>query len=159
MTLTEYYPAGSIFISASVAPDQGTDNVWTIDMLEPDKPGQIDIVLLMPDRANLTFDMQQSVKGEGFINVYKDMDSRQKPLTSTNQAVITSTETGPVSTSASVTLQEKPGTAISIRESGSGEYQTEYISRLIMENRTTESRNSLSATHRPPASSCPATDR
>lgn len=150
VVLTEFYPKGSLFLSASTAPDQGSDSIWTIGMLKTGEPErQIDITLLMPERANLTFTMQQSVKGEGFVRVYNDMDTRPQPYILTNRVKITSSETGPVSSSASVTLEEKPGTVISVRESGSGNYQTEHISRFIMENRTTESKTSLSATHRP----------
>jgi len=154
VTLTEYYPPGSIFISASIEPDSGTNNAWTIDVLEPGDYS-IDITLRMPERANLTFDMQQSVKGEGFVNVHSDLNSRPEPLTATNRAAITSAETGPISTSASVTLDELPGTVVSLRESGSGRYEAEQISRLILENRSAESKSSLSATHRPTSFSLP----
>ncbi len=156
VVLTEFYPKGSIFLSASISPDQGNNSVWTIGTLKQSESGQIEVTLLMPERANLTFTMQQSVKGEGFVRVHNDMDTRPEPYTITNQARITSSETGPISTSASVTLVEKPGTVISVRESGSGNYQTEHISRLITENRTTESITSLSATHRPTSFKLPA---
>jgi uncharacterized repeat protein (TIGR01451 family) len=149
VVLTEFYPKGSIFLYASIAPDSSNNSVWTIGTLKQGEAGQIDVTLLMPERANLTFTMQQSVKGEGFVRVHNDMDTRPEPYTLTNQVKMTSRETGPVSTSASVTLEEKTGTVISVRESGSGNYQTEHISRLITENRTTESITSLSATHRP----------
>ena len=149
VTLTEFYPKGSIFLYASVAPDSSNNSVWTIGTLKPGDSGYIDVTLLMPERANLTFNMQQSVKGEGFVRVHNDMDTRPQPISLTNQARISSSETGPISTSSTITLDDKPGTVISVRESGSGKYQTELISRLITENRTTESITSLSATHRP----------
>ncbi|MDD4652035.1 MAG: SdrD B-like domain-containing protein, partial [Methanothrix sp.] len=149
VVLTEFYPKGSIFLYASVAPDSSNNSVWTIGTLKPGDSGYIDVTLLMPEMANLTFNMQQSVKGEGFVRVHNEIDTRQEPYSLTNQASITSSQTGPISTSSTITLDDKPGTVISVRESGSGDYQTEHISRLITENRTTESITSLSATHRP----------
>ena len=149
VVLTELYPKGSIFLYASIAPDQSNNSVWTIGTLKPEQSGYIDVTLLMPERANLTFNMQQSVTGEGFVRVHNDMDTRPQPISLTNQAKIASSETGSIGTSSTITLDDKPGTVISVRESGSGNYQTEHISRLITENRTTESITSLSATHKP----------
>nr|QNO55552.1 hypothetical protein KJBBJMEN_00001 [Methanosarcinales archaeon ANME-1 ERB7] len=80
VVITEHYPKGVTFISASPAPDAGTTNVWTIGTLLPGKSGTIVIKVKVPEPIDLSFTETGSVIGEGLVRGHQRPIHRAKAI-------------------------------------------------------------------------------
>lgn len=148
VVITEYYPKGVTFISASPAPDQGT-NIWVIGTLAANTSGIINITVKVPESRAYSFFEGGSVIGEGFVMVSKDIATEQKSYTLTNVVTLSCTELGPISATASTTLSGVPGTSISVTEHGSGIYESDESLKLCTKNRSISIVKSTNAVYRP----------
>ncbi len=148
VVITEYYPKGVTFISASPAPDQGT-NIWVIGTLAAKTSGIINITVKVPESRTYSFFESGGVTGEGFVMVSKDIATGQKSDTLTNVVTLSCTELGPVSATASTTVSAVSGTSISVTEHGSGIYESDESLMLCSKNRSISIVKSTNAVYRP----------
>ncbi len=148
VVITEYYPKGVTFISASPAPDQGT-NIWVIGTLAAKTSGIINITVKVPESRAYSFFESGGVTGEGFVMVSKDIATGQKSDTLTNVVTLSCTELGPVSATASTTVSAVSGTSISVTEHGSGIYESDESLMLCSKNRSISIVKSTNAVYRP----------
>jgi len=148
VVITERYPAGVEFISASPAPDPDTKNRWTIGDLPVDGTGKIIVTVRVSELQDLEFTGEGRITGEGFVNVRESLSTSRGPIDLKNTVTITSAETGPVSAAASVTVGD-PGTELETREHGSGTYESEEQVRLRTENKSISMEKDVAATYAP----------
>ncbi|HPT19262.1 MAG TPA: PKD domain-containing protein [Methanothrix sp.] len=147
VVITEHYPPGVTFLSASPPPDEGTDNRWTIGDLPAGASGTITIEVRAPDEAKIKFFMEQSAKGLGFVRTYKDMNTGREPKVLTNQVSMTAQGMAGQFAVSRVTISGEAGTKLSMRESGSGSYAREEELRYLRENRSIKDFSNLSASY------------
>jgi len=149
VVITEHYPKGVTFISASPAPDAGTNNVWTIGTLLPGESGTIVIKVKVPEPIDLSFTETGSVIGEGVVMVTKDLSTEQKPYSLRNSVTLSCAELAPVSAYATTKVSGVPGTSLGITESGSGVYSSDENLDLETKNRTIILEKSTNAEYKP----------
>ena len=147
VVIVESYPPGTIFISASPPPDEGTENRWTIGDLPAGASGTITIMVRAPDEAKIKFFMEQSASGLGFVRTYKDLDTGRKPQVLTNQVSMTGRGISGQFAASTVTISGEAGTKLAMRESGSGSYEREEELRYLRENRSIKDATNLSASY------------
>ncbi|MGB7001804.1 MAG: CARDB domain-containing protein [Halobacteriota archaeon] len=147
VTITENYPAGVTFISASPAPDVG-NNKWIIGTLSANESGEIFITVKVPDR-DLTFTESGSVSGEGFVMVSKELSTEQSPYSLKNVVTLSCTELPPVSASAITAVGEVVGTSLDITEHGSGIYSSDEVLNLQTKNKTISLEKTTEAKYMP----------
>ena len=104
--------------------------------------------------TDINYDMAQGVSGEGFVNVHNDYDTHQGPESITNCAYAKA-DLQPTISDCATTKIVDPGTELLRREFGSGDYESEELTRLRTENKSIRSTTSLSAAHRPTSFSLP----
>ena len=148
VVLTETYPKGTQFISASPAPDPDTNNKWSIGDLPIGASGTITVTLKVTESTNFVFTKVGSTNGTGFVRVSDRLSTTREPYSLRNVVTITSTETGPIRSAASVTVCD-PGTELSTREHGSGLYDTKEQVRMRTENKSISMEKAVSATYAP----------
>lgn len=102
-------------------PPQVGPGIWRFPALEPGKCVRMELTILVP-RADASFSSHQGVKGTGFMNVYQDFSTAEKPLPLTNRIYVRSDEGPLISDSAKVMVVGEAGTSLSIREHGSGRF-------------------------------------
>jgi len=155
VTITEQASSDLIFLSASPAPDLGTDNVWSIGNLAPHGKGTINVFFLVKNTTNLSFESQSSVSGSGFVSSYRRLSTETQSQGLRNSVTLTSKEFTPVSTSHFVKLRESEGTSLLKTEHGSGDYRSEEVAALKMQNRSISTAGSIKAAYRPTSFSLP----
>ena len=155
VVITEHVPADLEFVSASPSPDGGTENVWTLGTLAGKASGEITILYLVKNRANLSYESESQVTGSGYVNVRRSLSTETNTLI-TNSVTLSCNEFAPVSTSYSVNLLDAEGTALLEKEHGSGEYESEELLSLKMQNRSIRTEGSLQASYRPTSFALPA---
>ncbi|MDD4650980.1 MAG: SdrD B-like domain-containing protein [Methanothrix sp.] len=155
VVITEQASSDLIFLSASPAPDQGTDNVWTIGNLAAGQKGTISVLFRVKNASNLSFLSQSSVSGSGFASTYRRLSTETQSQGLKNSVILTCKEFTPVSTSYFVKLRNNDGTSLLKTEHGSGEYQSEEVAALQMQNRSISAKGSLKAVYRPTSFSLP----
>ena len=149
VVIIEHYPAGVTFISASPAPDPGTNNVWTIGTLAVGASGEINITVKVPESIDLTFAESGSVIGEGFVMISKELSTEQMPYIFMNVVTLSCNELGPVSDTATTTVSGVPGTSMSVTEHGSGIYESDEIINLCTRNRSISIVKTTNAVYKP----------
>jgi uncharacterized repeat protein (TIGR01451 family) len=155
VAITEQASPDLIFLSASPAPDQGADNVWTIGDLAPRGKGTINVFFQVKNASNLSFFSQSSVSGSGFVSSYRRLSTETESQGLKNSVTLTCKEFTPVSTSYFVKLRDREGTSLLEKEHGSGDYRSEEIVSMQMQNRSISTAGSLKATYRPTSFSLP----
>ncbi len=155
VTITEQASSDLIFLSASPAPDQGTDNVWSIGDLAAHGKGTISVLFQVKNASNLSFLSQSSVSGSGFASTYRRLSTETQNQILKNSVTLTCKEFSPVSTSYFVKLRNSDGTSLLKTEHGSGEYSSEELASLQMQNRSISSTGSLKAVYRPTSFALP----
>ncbi len=145
------------FVFADPAPtqeygegDRLSDVAWTFSSIEPDTCEEITLEVLVPEMQDFEFGMEQSVMGEGFVNVANDY-STTSPNYNLNNVVFVEAfnRTGELfeaSASANVEVTD-PGTELSTREHGSGSYDSEELVTVKTEDKSIEMAKDVSATY------------
>nr|WP_175265962.1 SdrD B-like domain-containing protein [Methanothrix thermoacetophila] len=155
--IVDYYPNEVYFISATPAPTSG-NNVWYIGDLASGESGEIVILVgVAQELGNMSFRMDQSVSGSGYVNVYNNLCTTPPRIVNRAEMVYRLTQNGEstkVTTAAEVQLGP-PATCAKIKEHGSGSYETDDLVRYERGNRTITWNKSLSATHYPTSFSLP----
>jgi uncharacterized repeat protein (TIGR01451 family) len=147
VVIIESYPTGATFISASPAPDSGTDNRWTIGTLPGHAWGTITIDVKAPEEPKIKFDMEQSAKGVGFVSTYRNLNTGREPQTFTNQVSMTARGLAGLTAVSKVTISGEEGTKLALRESGSGTYAREEQLQYLRENRSIKDVSNLSVSY------------
>jgi uncharacterized repeat protein (TIGR01451 family) len=155
VVITEQASSDLIFLSASPAPDLGTDNVWTIGDLARGQKGTISVLFQVKKASNLSFLSQSSVSGSGFVSSYRLLSTETEIQGLRNSVTLTCKEFTPVSTSYFVKLRDREGTSLLEKEHGSGDYRSEEIVSMQMQNRSISTAGSLKAVYRPTSFSLP----
>ncbi len=151
VVITEYYPEGVTFISASPAPDPGTNNIWTWkEDLRPGRSGNINISVTVPEpwEKGYSFFESGGVRGEGFLMVSKELSTGQKPYKLTNVVTLTCDQLFRTAT-AFTTVSGVPGTSMSITEHGSGIYESDESLDLCTRNRSVSIVKTTNAVYKP----------
>jgi len=147
VVITERYPEGAQFISASPAPDPGTSNRWTVgDLPKRTESRKIIVTVRVPELQDLEFAEVGRITGDGFVNVRDSLSTSRESYNLKNVVTITSAETEPVSATASVMVAD-PGTELETREHGSGTYESEEQIKMRTENKSISMEKDVSATH------------
>ncbi|MDD4651151.1 MAG: SdrD B-like domain-containing protein [Methanothrix sp.] len=150
VVITEQASSDLIFLSASPAPDQGTDNIWSIGDLGPGEKGTINVFFQVKNTTNLSFFSQSSISGSGFVNSYRRLSTETESQGLRNIVTLTyDDQLAPVSISYLVKLRDSDGTSLLKTEHGSGEYRSEEVASLQMQNRSIRTAGSLKAIFRP----------
>jgi uncharacterized repeat protein (TIGR01451 family) len=149
VVITENYPNEVTFISASPAPDAGTNNVWTIGTLLPGASGTIVINVKVPESIDLSFTETGSVIGEGVVMITKDLSTEQKPYSLRNRVTLSCAELAPVSKYATTKVSGVPGTSLGITESGSGLYSSDENLDLETKNKSIRLEKSTEVEYQP----------
>ncbi|OPY54450.1 MAG: hypothetical protein A4E49_01027 [Methanosaeta sp. PtaU1.Bin112] len=155
VVITEQASSDLIFLYASPAPDQGTDNVWSIGDLGPGKKGTISVLFQVKNASNLSFFSQSSISGSGYVNSYRRLSTETESQGLKNSVTLTCKEFTPVSTSYFVKLRDSDGTSLLKTDHGSGDYLSEEVAAMQMKNRSISSTGSLKAIYRPTSFSLP----
>ena len=148
------YPQGVSFISATPSPvDDGKNNKWKITTAN----GTITIIVqVAQDIGNTSFEMDQGVRGTGFVNVRNDI--RTNPVILKNKATLYKVIDGSYfedcTAYADVNIGP-PQTYVSLKEHGSGDYASEEVIRYQNSNRSITVTKGLTATHKPTSFSLP----
>ena len=148
--IVDDYPDGVSFISASPMPvDDGEDNKWIIGK---DIGTIIITVQVAKDIGNTSFDMDQGVRGTGFVNVRNDI--RTKPVILKNKATLYLNK-GKICTAYADVNVGPPETYVTLKEHGSGDYASMEVIRYQNSNRSISVTKGLTATHKPTSFSLP----
>jgi len=144
---------------------------WDLGPVSPYQRCFNAVVVVRVPLVNMSYDMEQGVQGEGFVNIHNDYDTHHEPKSITNCAYAEAYVANPnanlednlddnlrllesVSSCASSRVVD-PGTELRRREFGSGTYASEELTRVRMENKSIQSATSLSASHKPTTFSLP----
>jgi uncharacterized repeat protein (TIGR01451 family) len=128
--------------------EQIGDGLWLIDVIPPNECVNIILVVKVP-KQDLEFEMDQSVNGEGFVNVANDYSTTLQPYAINNNVVVIFNESDQeFSDSARVSVLGDPGTELETREHGSGLYESEEQVRLRTENKSISMNKDIAATYK-----------
>lgn len=136
-----------------VSPEPVSYYLWHIGTLDPGQCFAVDLRVRVK-RTDINYDMAQKVQGKGFVNVHNNYDTSLGPESVKNCAYAKADLTDTVS-SCAYTRIENPGTELIRRESGSGIYSNEDLTRIRTENKSIKTITSLSATYIPTTFSLP----
>jgi uncharacterized repeat protein (TIGR01451 family) len=131
-------------------PEQMDDGTWHIDEIKPGECAKLILIARTP-KIRTTFDLDQSVKGKGFVNVNNDLATSVGPYGIDNCVYVEArmgTEKVTNSTCMGVTIDDT-GTELETREHGSGDYASEEKASLKWENRSLKSLKNVSASYSP----------
>ena len=149
------------FLEAHPEPsfNNGSVLVWNLGTLPPNSTGAIQLYArINQSHNNIIFQGQQSVSGEGYMQMHQDLSTARKPKTLTNHVRIDALfEDRPDwdASSATIGLLDALGTEVKLRGHGSGSYSREEETSLKTNNSTISLSTSLSARYRPSSFSLP----
>ena len=159
VTVKDAFSRDVEFITADPAPidgyeegDRFSDIVWTFDEIKPGDFEDITLEVLVPEIQDFKFEMEQSVRGEGFVNAANDYSTTSPNHNLNNVAVVTAINTTDVALQASASANVEvtdPGTELSTREHGSGSYESEDLVVVKTEDKSIEMEKAVSATYAP----------
>jgi uncharacterized repeat protein (TIGR01451 family) len=149
VVITESYPQGVTFVSASPAPDSGTNNRWIIGTLPAGASGTITLKIKVPEPRNFSFSESGGVSGEGLVVVSKELSTEQALYSLRNVVTLACAELPPVTASAVTQVSGVQGTRTSLTEHGSGMYSSEQNINVQTENRSIYFGKSTEAEYKP----------
>ena len=152
IVLLDDLPSGVDLVS--VYPEPQSDCLWNVDTLEPGECYEVNL-RVSPAKKDLSYEMSQKVKGEGFVNIRADYDSSIGPDSIKNCAYATANNISTISSCATVRIKD-PKTSLERRESGSGSYSSDERSQLQAINHSIMSSSSFSAQYNPTSFVLPA---
>lgn len=120
LVIRESYDPKTIFVSADPAPDEGTNNIWTVRDLPPGKHGQIKIKV-RTERLACDADIGGRVSGSGYASSSGRLSTDLSGYTVTNSVDFLSSRFN-LTASASTLIRPVEGSVIAFREHGSGLY-------------------------------------
>ncbi|MCX6678949.1 MAG: GEVED domain-containing protein [Methanothrix sp.] len=147
VTLWDILPKSVELVTVSPASSSSSNLTWNVGTLGPGQDFPVTIVVRIPI-VDINYDLSQAVRGEGFVNVHNDYDTHQGPESVTNCAYARADLVETISSCASTKIVD-PGTQLQSRESGSGTYESEELTRMRTENKSIRSIANISAVHGP----------
>lgn len=132
-------------ISASPEPER--DDCWHFSSIDPDKWANITFLLRLP-KTDINFEMDQSVSGEGFVNVANDYSTILQPYPIIESIHLRSDQVEQLLDFESMTARKDSHNELKNRVHGSGDYNcdgqlryfTEYESKSIMADKNMSAR-------------------
>ena len=149
------------FLEAHPEPsfNNGSVLVWNLGTLPPNSTGTIQLYArINQTHSDTVFQGQQSISGEGYMQMHQDLSTAKGPKTLTNHVRIDALfEDRPDwdASSATIGLLDSLGTEVKLRGHGSGSYVREEETLLKTNNSTISLSTSLSARYRPSSFSLP----
>jgi len=145
------------FVSADPVPvqeygegDSFREVIWAYDSIKLDTCEEITLEVIVPEMQDFEFEMEQSVRGEGFVNAANDYTTTPPEyglINVVNVSAKNSTDSL-IEASAIVTIGvTDPGTELSTREHGSGSYDSEELVAVKTEDKLIEMSKDVSATY------------
>ena len=148
VTLWDVLPEGVELVSISPEPSFFSKTlIWDLGTFNPGECFDVQIVVRVPI-IDISYDMEQSVQGQGFVNVHNDYDTHLGPESLTNCAYAKADLVETIKDCASTAIDD-PGTELKRREFGSGTYECEELTTIRTENKSIKTATSLSAVHQP----------
>ncbi len=150
VTVNDTFSRPVEFVSADPWPVKWGDR-WQRWVEETDENGRINITLVVrTKKQDFTFDMEQGISGEGFVNVASDYDTAPPSYILTNVVTVRDANSSDVMNKTSETVfVGEVGTELSTREHGSGSYDSEEVLRMRTENKSISMEKDVSATYAP----------
>ncbi|HWQ19842.1 MAG TPA: hypothetical protein VN455_08705, partial [Methanotrichaceae archaeon] len=120
--VTEYYDPRTAFMEASIPPDPGTTNVWTIKQVPPGVFGQIKIKVKAL-KPKVEADISGHVEGDGYAAVRRVFSTGLEPYQISNTVTISSDEFN-LTGSTTTAVRSALGSSVEFSEHGAGLYKS-----------------------------------
>ncbi len=120
LVVVESYDPRTTFIQASLSPDRGTNNIWTIRNLPPGKHGQI-IVKVRVSKPTCKADLRGEVAGVGYTAVNGMLSTDFDSYQISNSVTLSSNEFNLTAT-ATTAVKSIEGSIVAYNDHGSGFY-------------------------------------
>lgn len=156
VVVTDTFNKDVEFVSSDPSPlysysegDSFREIVWTFGSLESGACREITLEVTVPEMQDFEFGMEQSISGEGFVNVANDYSTTPPEYSLTNVVNVSAyinDELFEASNSVTVGVTD-PGTELSTREHGSGSYDSEELVAVKTEDKLIEMSKDVSATY------------
>ena len=114
---------------------------------------QMGLTVRVP-RTDVLYQSQQNVTGQGFVRSYRDYSTSRLPALLTNRVYVSSDQMQ-LSASANVKILAEEGTELSLREHGSGDYESREDLRFLTTNKSIRLERSVRASYHPTTISLP----
>lgn len=151
VTVRDVFDSSVEFISAW--PEMAEDGVWKFESLSPGQCVQMGLTVRVP-RTDVKYASHQNVTGRGFVRSYRELSTSRLPDLLTNHVYVSSDQMQH-SASAKVKILAEEGTELSLREHGSGDYQSLEELRFLTVNKSIRLDRSVRASYHPTAISLP----
>jgi uncharacterized repeat protein (TIGR01451 family) len=145
------------FVSADPAPvrdysdgERFSEIAWTFGSIGPKECEEITLEVIVPEMQDFVFGMEQSIRGEGFVNVANDYSTTPPEYVLENVVNVSAKNSTNclIEASASATVGvTDPGTELSTREHGSGSYDSKDLVAVKTEGKSIEMAKDVSATY------------
>jgi len=136
-------------------PEMVEDGVWHFASLAPGRCLQMGLTVRVP-RTDVLYQSQQKITGQGFVRTYRDYSTSRLPSSLSNRVYVSSDQMQ-LSASAQVKILAERGTELSLREHGSGDYESSGDLRFLTANKSIQLDRSVRAKHNPTALRLPGT--
>ena len=145
VTVRDVFDSSVEFVS--VWPAMTEDGVWKFASLEPGECVKIGLTVRVP-RTDVKYESHQTIRGKGFVRTYRDYTTSRAPSILTNRVYVVSDQMQ-LTAYAKVSVLAEDGTDLSIREHGSGDYETRENLRFLTANKSIKLDRSLRANYHP----------
>jgi len=145
VTVRDVFDSSVELISAW--PDMAGEGVWHFASLAPGQCAQMGLTVRVP-RTDVLYQSQQNVTGRGFVRSYRDYSTVRLPGPLTNHVYVSSDQMQ-LSASARVLILAEEGTQLSLREHGSGDYESQEDLRFLTANKSIRLERSVRASYHP----------
>jgi uncharacterized repeat protein (TIGR01451 family) len=151
VTVRDVFASAVVLVSAW--PEMVEEGVWHFPALAPGQCVQMGLTVRLP-RTDVLYQSQQSVTGQGFVRSYRDYSTRRPAGLLTNRVYVSSDQMQ-LSAIANVKILAEEGTELSLREHGSGDYQSQEDLRFLTTNKSIRLERSVKAGYHPITISLP----
>ncbi|MCK9564699.1 MAG: hypothetical protein M0Q43_01455, partial [Methanothrix sp.] len=128
-------------------PETVEEGVWHFAFLAPGQCAQMGLTVRVP-RTDVQYRSQQNVTGRGFVRSYRDYSTRRPAGLLTNRVYVSSDQMQ-LSAFARVKILEEEGTQLSLREHGSGDYESQEDLRFLTTNKSIRLERDVRASYHP----------
>jgi uncharacterized repeat protein (TIGR01451 family) len=128
-------------------PSPAADGIWRFASLAPGECIEIDLTVRVP-QTDVKYESHQTVRGKGFVRKYQDYTTNRAPSLITNRVYVTSDQMQ-LSKTAGVLVLAEDGTDLSMREHGSGKYETQEDLRFLTANKSIKLDRNLRTSYYP----------
>ncbi|MDD1748316.1 MAG: DUF11 domain-containing protein, partial [Methanothrix sp.] len=151
VTVRDVFDSSVEFVSAW--PEMVEEGVWHFESLSAGQCVQMGLTVRVP-RTDVLYQSRQNVTGHGFVRSYRDLSTSRLPDLLTNHVYVSSDQMQR-SAYARVKILAEEGTELSLREHGSGDYESQEDLRFLTVNKSIRLDRSVRASYHPTAISLP----